>query len=78
VEAAVLDLRWLAPLDDEAIATVVEATGRVLVLRANDGAFAPRSRRASTSAASTRARRGRALGAPDTPDPVGAKRFSAR
>jgi len=32
VEVAVLDLRWLAPLDVEAIAELVVASGRVLVL----------------------------------------------
>jgi 2-oxoisovalerate dehydrogenase E1 component len=31
VEATVLDLRWLAPLDDEAIAAAVERTNRVLI-----------------------------------------------
>jgi 2-oxoisovalerate dehydrogenase E1 component len=31
IDATVLDLRWLAPLDDEAIKRAVERTGRVLV-----------------------------------------------
>ncbi len=31
IEATVLDLRWLAPLDDAAIVAAVERTGRVLV-----------------------------------------------
>jgi 2-oxoisovalerate dehydrogenase E1 component len=31
IEATVVDLRWLAPLDDEAIATAVARTNRVLV-----------------------------------------------
>ena len=31
IEATVLDLRWLAPLDDAAIAAAVERTGRVLI-----------------------------------------------
>jgi len=31
IEATVLDLRWLSPLDDAAIAAAVERTGRVLV-----------------------------------------------
>jgi 2-oxoisovalerate dehydrogenase E1 component len=31
IDATVLDLRWLAPLDDAAIAAAVERTGRVLV-----------------------------------------------
>jgi 2-oxoisovalerate dehydrogenase E1 component len=32
IEATVVDLRWLAPLDDEAIAAAVERTNRVLVV----------------------------------------------
>ena len=32
IESTVLDLRWLSPLDDEALAEVVAACGRVLVL----------------------------------------------
>lgn len=31
-EVGVLDLRWLAPLDDDAIAAAVDACGRVLVV----------------------------------------------
>jgi pyruvate/2-oxoglutarate/acetoin dehydrogenase E1 component len=31
IDATVVDLRWLAPLDDEAIATAVERTNRVLI-----------------------------------------------
>jgi pyruvate/2-oxoglutarate/acetoin dehydrogenase E1 component len=31
IDATVVDLRWLAPLDDDAIARAVQRTGRVLV-----------------------------------------------
>ena len=32
IDASVLDLRWLAPLDREALLTVARATGRVLIV----------------------------------------------
>jgi pyruvate/2-oxoglutarate/acetoin dehydrogenase E1 component len=59
IDATVLDLRWLAPLDDAAIAAAVERTGRVLVAHEANGrgASARRSPRGSASGRSMRSMR---------------------
>ncbi|GIK86752.1 MAG: hypothetical protein KJ018_14230 [Burkholderiales bacterium] len=71
--ASVLDLRWLAPLDDEALAAAVQASGRVLVVHEANrtmGFGAEVAARIAERHASSLACPVRRLGAPDTRMPA--------